>query len=109
MVAAARSVSSTMFLTVGIIYVWAIIFTNFFKRDNDFNGTAVDAHTGENAPNWFGRLGWSCMSLMQILVYDDTFALIRQVYIADKGMGLLLIVFIIVGAFTVLNMLIGKY
>ena len=47
------------------------------------------------------------MSLMQILIYDDTFSLIRETYNANTLMGLLLVLFIIVGAFTVLNMLIG--
>jgi hypothetical protein len=45
---------------------------------------------------------------MQILVYDDTFDLIRNTMAMSMLMGLLLIVFIIVGAFTVLNMLIGE-
>lgn len=44
---------------------------------------------------------------MQILVYDDTFALIRKTLRINAVYGLLLIVFIIIGAFTVLNMLIG--
>jgi len=44
---------------------------------------------------------------MQILVYDDTFSLIREVWDINAFMGLLLILFILIAAFTVLNQLIG--
>jgi len=107
MAAAARSVSSTMVLAVGLMYVFAIVFTQWGKNQKSFNGTEIDEETGERKTNYWGSLGYSFLSLMQILVYDDTFALIRDTYETNNLMGLLLIVFIIVGAFTVLNMLIG--
>ncbi|CAD7960633.1 unnamed protein product [Amoebophrya sp. A120] len=108
MAAAARSVSSTMVLAVGLMYVFAVLFTQWGKEKEDFNGKCRDLPTPcEDDTNYFGSLGWSFMSLMQILVYDDTFALIRKTFLANALMGLLLIIFILVGAFTVLNMLIG--
>ncbi|CAD7937834.1 unnamed protein product [Amoebophrya sp. A25] len=109
MAAAARSVSSTMVLAVGLMYVFAVLFTQWGKNKEHFNGKCdpdLDPDDCDGV-NYFGSLGWSFMSLMQILVYDDTFALIRKTYIANPLMGLLLILFILVGAFTVLNMLIG--
>jgi len=106
MAAAARSVSSTMVLAVGLMYVFAVLFTQWGKDREKFNGKCEPSDDCDGT-NFFGSLGWSFMSLMQILVYDDTFALIRLTFLADPFMGLLLIVFILVGAFTVLNMLIG--
>ena len=105
--AAARSVISTMILQAGLMYVFGIIFTQWGKQKEDFNGTSIDEHTGEEGTNFFGSLGYSLFSLMQILIYDDTFALIRATYGEAPQMGLLLVVWLVVGAFTVLNMLIG--
>merc|ERR1719230_1980230 len=44
---------------------------------------------------------------MQVMVYDDTFALIRPCMDESPWIGWLLLMFILIGSFTVLNMLIG--
>jgi voltage-gated sodium channel len=92
--AAMRSVSLTLFMLVILMYVFSIIFTQWAHGNDDF-----DLH--------FGSLGSSFISLMQILVFDDTFDLIRNVKGTSQGMAILLILFMCVGGFTLLNMLIG--
>lgn len=56
---------------------------------------------------YWDSLGLSFLSLFQILVYDDTFALIRETKDESVAYSMVLLAFIVVGAFTVLNMLIG--
>jgi len=120
MSAALRSVSSTMILAMLVTYVWGIVLTLWAKGKPAFTGQQREialkeqqaSGGGDQVPdvddtNFFGSLGWSCLSLVSLLVYDDAFSLIRQVMIESKLMGLLLILFIVIGAFTVLNMLIG--
>lgn len=103
--AAARSVSSTLVLAIGIMYVFAIILTQWAKTGGRLDKCVAD---GEICFDYyFGTIGKSLLSLMQILVYDDTFSLIRPTMDEAWHIGALLILFICVGSFTVLNMLIG--
>lgn len=116
--AAARSVSSTMVLQIGIMYVFAIVMTQWFRTERKNSVHFVDmecvAKEGGSSlgcehpldPFWL-TLGLSFLSLFQILVYDDTFALIRDTKKESFGYSMVLLTFIVVGAFTVLNMLIG--
>jgi len=108
--AAARSVSSTFILLAFLMYVFAVIFTQWGKDKPTLNGDTYfdeDANSEVKSTNFFGDMMATFFSLMQILVYDDTFSLIRDTYAEAKHMGLLLIFFIFLGSFTILNMLIG--
>jgi voltage-gated sodium channel len=107
MTAALRSVSSTMILCIGLIYVFAIIMTQWGK-EHPTPPEHVDTGTKEDCCTYqWGTIGDSFLSLMQILVYDDTFSLIRITMEYSMFHGLFLICFIIIGSFTMLNMLIG--
>lgn len=105
MAAAARSVSSTLVLEIGLMYVFAVIFTQWARDHEEPCFTTVDDHC--ILSEYFGSIAKSLLSLMQVLVFDDTFALIRPLMHHTWYMGWLLIIFICVGSFTVLNMLIG--
>lgn len=144
MLAAVRSVSSTFLLAVGIMYVFAIILTQWSKGiqvpeaepevvpdSSSSDGFSVSNMSGmllnasgltkcepigeeEEEPSTeeqlieaWGTIPRSLLSLMQILVFDDTFSLIRTTMLLNFSLGFLLIFFILVASFTVLNMLIG--
>lgn len=83
--------------------MFAIVLTQWAKsetrRDKCVDEICFDTY--------FGTIGKSLLSLLQILVYDDTFALIRPTIEETWYMGAFLILFICIGSFTVLNMLIG--
>ncbi|KAK3239743.1 hypothetical protein CYMTET_50353 [Cymbomonas tetramitiformis] len=100
MAAAIRSVSSTFVLIIGIMYVFGIIFTQWGKNSNK---TPHDIDMEE----YFGNIPSSFLTLMQILVFDDTFMIIRACMDDTPYIGWLCILFMIIGAFTILNMLIG--
>jgi hypothetical protein len=106
MAAAARSVSSALFLEIGLMYVFAAIFTQWAKSHTDPCFETVDS--GDCIlDEYFGSIAKSLVSLLQILVFDDAFAIIRPTIKDSWYMGYLLIIFICIGSFTVLNMLIG--
>ncbi|KAK3273196.1 hypothetical protein CYMTET_18553 [Cymbomonas tetramitiformis] len=100
MAAAVRSVSSTFVLTIGIMYVFGIILTQWGKESE-----VVEDEI--SMVEMFGSIPDSFLTLMQVLVFDDTFSLIRACMHVEAYVGWLLIIFIIVGSFTILNMLIG--
>jgi voltage-gated sodium channel len=105
--AALRSVSSTMILAIGLMYVYAIVMTSWGKKNPTAEEHMGDGSYDDCCTAEWGSIGDSFLSLMQILVYDDTFALIRKTMHKDMFYGVLLIGFIVVGSFTMLNMLIG--
>jgi len=99
MAAAARSVSSMFIIIIFIMYVWSIILTQWAK-----SGLYVDE---ERYQNFFDGIGYSMLTLMQMLVFDDTFDLIRVVEKDSLVVAILILIFICLGSFTCLNMLIG--
>lgn len=106
MAAAARSVSSALFLEIGLMYVFSCIFTQWAKSHS--NPCFEQTDNGECIlDEYFGTVAHSLLSLLQILVFDDAFALIRPTIKDSWYMGYLLIVFMCIGSFTILNMLIG--
>eukprot|EP00746_Dinoflagellata_sp_MGD_P045234 gnl/MRDRNA2_/MRDRNA2_210839_c0_seq1.p2 gnl/MRDRNA2_/MRDRNA2_210839_c0~~gnl/MRDRNA2_/MRDRNA2_210839_c0_seq1.p2 ORF type:complete len:389 (-),score=61.51 gnl/MRDRNA2_/MRDRNA2_210839_c0_seq1:375-1421(-) len=141
MIAAVRSVSSTFLLAVGIMYVFAIILTQWAKGIEMPEEEVVpdgDVSEALNVPNLsmvmnvsgltkcepigeeeeepsteeqlieaWGTIPRSLLSLMQILVFDDTFSLIRTTMLLNFSLGFLLIFFILVASFIVLIVLIG--
>merc|ERR1719487_2909281 len=93
MVAAARSVSSTLVLAVGIMYVFSIILTQWAKSDR----ARLERCVGEICfGEMFGTIPRSMLTLMQVLVFDDTFSLIRACMTEALAIGYLLIFFILV-------------
>lgn len=104
MVAAARSVSSTMVLLVMLMYVYAIILTQWLKGSEERREKVIDEI---DLNEHFGSILKCMLTLTQVLVFDDTFSLIRAQLKETWAIGLMMLLFILVGAFTVLNMLIG--
>jgi len=109
LVAAIRSVSTTFVLAVGIMYIFAIILTQWAKTHEQVEicDPEVPGMPKKCIEAAFGSIAKSFLTLMQILCFDASFALIRAVLKERIPYGLLLIVFILIAAFTVLNMLIG--
>lgn len=90
-----------MVLSCGIIYVFAIVMTGWGRKHSD------SPNEEENFKEEWGSLENSSLSLMQILVYDDCFSLIRKTKNQEHYLLFVLLAFLVIGAFTVLNMLIG--
>lgn len=103
---AARSVSSTLVLEVGIMYIFGVILTQW---TNGHENPCYDGLIDDECflKELFGSIPKSLVTLMQILVFDDTFSIIRPILVDDWYMGLFLMLFIVLGSWTVLNMLIG--
>mmetsp|Transcript_75970 Transcript_75970/g.180698 ORF Transcript_75970/g.180698 Transcript_75970/m.180698 type:complete len:679 (-) Transcript_75970:33-2069(-) len=97
LIAALRSVSTTVVLAVGIMYVFAIIMTQWARETNKL----------EVPYKYFGSIADSFLTLFQILCFDECFFIIRIILRKSAGHGILLLFFIMVVALTVLNMLIG--
>jgi Ca2+-binding EF-hand superfamily protein len=104
LVAALRSVSMTFVLALGIMYIFAILLTQWARNHKQANTCDPPANCVDRA---FGTIPKSFLTLLQILCFDDTFSLIRAILSENVFYGLLLIVYILIAAFTVLNMLIG--
>jgi Ca2+-binding EF-hand superfamily protein len=103
---AARSVTSTLVLLIGIMHIVGVIFTQWAKEHE--NPCFVEINEGTCfLHEYFGTITKSLVTLLQILVFDNTFVLIRPILADTWYMGCLLILFMVVGSWTVLNMLIG--
>mmetsp|Transcript_19092 Transcript_19092/g.44636 ORF Transcript_19092/g.44636 Transcript_19092/m.44636 type:complete len:655 (+) Transcript_19092:150-2114(+) len=111
LMAAVRSVSSTAVLAVGIMYIFAILMTQWVKGlDEDKTCLEEDEFgnmTRVCVERYFGTIPDSFLTLTQILVFDDTFEIVRPVFEEDFRPGLLLIIYMLIVSFTILNMLIG--
>eukprot|EP00746_Dinoflagellata_sp_MGD_P147062 gnl/MRDRNA2_/MRDRNA2_79448_c0_seq3.p1 gnl/MRDRNA2_/MRDRNA2_79448_c0~~gnl/MRDRNA2_/MRDRNA2_79448_c0_seq3.p1 ORF type:complete len:616 (+),score=129.10 gnl/MRDRNA2_/MRDRNA2_79448_c0_seq3:75-1922(+) len=106
MALAARSVSSTLLLEIGVMFVFAVIFTQWAKSHP--NPCLAESDDESCAlKDLFGTILKSFLTLMQILVFDDTFSIIRPILQDTWYMGCLLIFFMVLGSWTILNMLIG--
>jgi len=103
MLAAIRSVSMTFLLATGIMYVFSIVLTQWAQ--NHIQKMECDGFTCVEEA--FGTIAKSLLSLTQILVFDDTFTMIRAILEESMFYGCLLLFFIVIASFTVLNMLIG--
>lgn len=109
MAGAARSVSSALMLEVGIMYIFAVILAQWTKEHTDpcYTHIMLEDEDGCFLNDFFGTITKSLVTLLQILVFDDTFSIIRPILTETWYMGCLLILFIVLGSWTVLNMLIG--
>lgn len=106
MIAAVRSVASTCALALGIMYVFAILLTQWTKSYGS-QGKCIGFGQYLCIQDYFGTIALSFLSLMQILVFDDTFEIIRPIMSERWTYGCLLVLYILLVSFTVLNMLIG--
>jgi len=104
LVAAIRSVTTTFALAVGIMYIFSIVFTQWARTHEQKYECDPPVNCVEAA---FGSIAKSFLTLFQILCFDATFSLIRAILKERPLYGCLLLVFIVIAAFTVLNMLIG--
>lgn len=104
LVAAIRSVTTTFALAVGIMYIFSIVFTQWARTHEQKYPCDPPVNCVEAA---FGSIAKSFLTLFQILCFDATFSLIRAIIQERPLYGCLLLVFIVIAAFTVLNMLIG--
>eukprot|EP00928_Gymnodinium_smaydae_P040550 TRINITY_DN27491_c0_g2_i1.p1 TRINITY_DN27491_c0_g2~~TRINITY_DN27491_c0_g2_i1.p1 ORF type:complete len:734 (-),score=108.22 TRINITY_DN27491_c0_g2_i1:191-2392(-) len=124
MVAAMRTVTSTCLMAFGIMYIFAILFTQWARGRSDRSSCVLIAEGGHplQAPceathfvegdcfcvgDYFGSLGASLLMLTQVVLIDNTFEVVRPIFKVDFTYGILIIVFILLMGFTVMNMLIG--
>jgi Ca2+-binding EF-hand superfamily protein len=111
LIAAFRSVGTTMALLVGFIYVFAIIMTQWATKnaENDPYIEGEQWHTSGNEPRTgiFGTIFLSMLTGAQLIVCDDGMSIARHVMNRSKSYGVFLMIFQYGGAFTLLNMLIG--
>ncbi|KAF4674957.1 hypothetical protein FOL46_003403 [Perkinsus olseni] len=107
MAAAARPMSRSFSTgVVAIRYVFAIILTNWAKGSEERLIKEVDGVPGF-FDDMYGTIPKSMLTLWQVLVFDDTFSLIRATLSEGPACGALLLIFIMLGAFMILNILIG--
>lgn len=95
MAAAVRSVSSTLSLLVVFMYIFAIIFRQ-------------QARGSEELEEYFGSMGqcfWTL--LLQGTLLDNITAVLAVIRDDSPGLAALFILFMLLGNFTILNMLIG--
>lgn len=98
-VAATRSVVTSLVPMVSIIYCFGVIMTEW-----------CNAPTEDRLPTfgqYFDSVGQSMLTMWQIAVFDDSFSIIRPVMHDSPGWGLLLIVFMFLASFMILNVLVG--
>jgi len=108
LVEALRSVTAAVLLGVGFMYVWSIVFTQWTISYGSKGKCLDEGLESEICLNYFfGTLGKSFLSFTQILVFDDTFELVRPIIKENFIMGMLIILYILLNSFTILSMLIG--
>eukprot|EP00927_Polykrikos_kofoidii_P019741 TRINITY_DN19254_c0_g1_i1.p1 TRINITY_DN19254_c0_g1~~TRINITY_DN19254_c0_g1_i1.p1 ORF type:complete len:605 (+),score=74.65 TRINITY_DN19254_c0_g1_i1:264-2078(+) len=121
MIAAVRSVSSTCVMAFAIMYVFALGLTEWVREfgpegkciqvvDGGHPVSEVcDRETDECIclQDYFGGMLESLLTLFQVLVFDDTFELVRPVLFTSWWYGCVMLGYIVFVGFTVMNMLIG--
>lgn len=107
LLAAVRSVASTCILGVGIMYIFAIFFVQWAKGYGSEPKCIGPTGWKICVQDYFGTMGDAFLTLTQILTFDDTFEVVRPIMDERIEMGILLILYMLLVCFTVLNMLIG--
>lgn len=129
LVAAARGVAGTLIILVLLMYIYAVVFTQWSSQyrtthsltddappqttPSDFTTTTplpdsvLDDATTSFLSIQFGSVYLSMMTMFQIAIYDTLFSTIRETLSLNFIMGLLLISFIFIGGFLNINILIG--
>jgi hypothetical protein len=96
-VASVRSVGSTLVLLIAFIYVFAILFTGQYKESEN-----------EELRAYFGSMSVSMFTLfVNGTILDDLSTVVAALLADSQVMLWVLIVFILLSSFTMLNMLIG--
>jgi len=75
-----------------------------------YNDTTIVEFIGKEGNDFkvqFGSVAASMLTLMQVLCFDDTYGLVRDMYTENALIGWLMVLFIVIGSFMILNMLIG--
>jgi len=103
LVAALLSVALTFTMVIGLMYVFAVTFTVWSQSHEQ--KYPCDGLTCTEAA--FGTIPRSYMTLTQILCFDNTYSIVRATFNEDSLYGFMLIAFITIGGFTLLNVLIG--
>lgn len=110
MFVAVRGTAAMFLLLIGLVYVFAIIFTHWvrvlgvsrncvpdkFVRDLEF---CFDEH--------FGDMALTFLTLSQILILDEVFVIVRQIFDESPWYGGVILIYMILGCFTLLNMLVA--
>jgi hypothetical protein len=107
MLAAVRSVFSTSLLAIGVMYIFAIILTQWTKEYGSKGKCIGDPGNEVCIQDYFGHIRTSFLTLFQFVVFDDTFEIVKPVFGESIAVGLLLVIFLLLVSFTILNMLIG--
>jgi hypothetical protein len=104
MVAAVRSVACTGVLLIGILYVWAILFTSEYHQ-----GDKTQEEVAGTAEELFGNMGRSMRHLFIMgTILDDITLCCNSIRRSEKlTMLAAFIIFVLISSFTMLNMLIG--
>eukprot|EP00971_Amphidinium_carterae_P199869 3966910-Amphidinium_carterae.1 len=93
------------------MYIFAILLTQWVKSYDSDRVCLVEDTAGNLTEvciqDWFGTIPDSFLTLAQVLVFDDTFEIVRPIFREDVRTGLLLVVYMLIVSFTILNMLIG--
>merc|ERR550514_1011035 len=98
MAAAVQSVVSTFTLLIVIMYVFSIIMTGWCKDGGNVR---------EDFEELFCGVDKSMFTLFQIMLLDDACEILREAGKETWQIILLLVLYILLTSFTVLNMLIG--
>merc|ERR550514_340470 len=96
MVAAMRSVGSTLVLLLACMYVFGIVFTQWCK------GMPDERRYGDSEFDmFFCSVGKSMFTLFQIMVVDDTMGLVRLIMADTYVMVYVTLFYILLTSFTV--------
>mmetsp|Transcript_66841 Transcript_66841/g.105736 ORF Transcript_66841/g.105736 Transcript_66841/m.105736 type:complete len:699 (+) Transcript_66841:89-2185(+) len=105
--AAVRSVGATCGLALGVMYIFAILVTQWTKSFGSAGKCIGDSGYEVCLQDYFGELRKSFLTLFQFLGFDDTFEILKPIFRENAVIGLLLVAYMLLVSFTILNMLIG--
>jgi voltage-gated sodium channel len=97
---AMKSVFATFVILITAIYIWAVVFTEWSE---DANMESVSPYFVDH----YSTLFLSMLSMFELAIYDDAMNQVRTVLAESVLMGILLLIFIVIGGFLILNVLIG--
>jgi voltage-gated sodium channel len=96
---ASRAVMISIVPMISIIYTFAVIMTEWCNAPTSGRIDAFGIY--------FKSVGQSMLTMWQIAVFDDSFGIIRPVTFESPAWGIMLIVFMFLASFMVLNVLVG--
>mmetsp|Transcript_24564 Transcript_24564/g.49617 ORF Transcript_24564/g.49617 Transcript_24564/m.49617 type:complete len:438 (+) Transcript_24564:243-1556(+) len=90
--------TAIFFLLMLVIYIYAVMFTQLFKDMYEKGQTSTD---------FFGRIDYTFFTLFQILCLDEWASVSREVMVVYKWSWVLFMIFVVMTAFVVVNLLIA--